>query len=161
MAFAPCMRLGTRGSPEETTDACSKHAVVPRPSHPAESNLCETNNRSRKMNMNRTRAFSAALLVASATPVIAAGSSYDGLWNVTVITRTGDCQPSSRYAFTVRNGSISGSDVTGNVSKDGNVRASLRGAYANGVLNASSGAGRWNGASAGIACAGNWAASRQ
>ena len=115
------------------------------------------------MCINRKRALFAALIAALATPAIAApASSYDGLWNVTIITKTGDCQPASHYPLTVNNGRISGTDgVSGSVSRDGMVRVSLRGAYANGALNNTSGSGRWNGASAGIACSGHWMASRQ
>ena len=115
------------------------------------------------MNMHRTRAFLAAIIVVSATPAVAAtASAYDGLWNVTIITKTGDCQPSSHYPLTVSNGKISGADdVSGSVSRDGNVKVSVKGAYANGILRSASGSGRWNGASAGIACSGHWVASRQ
>jgi hypothetical protein len=41
------------------------------------------------------------------------------------------------------------------------VKVSINGAYANGQLSGNSGSGKWNGASAGVACSGRWEASRQ
>ena len=60
-----------------------------------------------------------------------AQTPYDGVWNVTVETRAGSCEPSVRYPVTVSDGKISaaGADITGNVGRDGRVRASIRGAF--------------------------------
>ena len=115
------------------------------------------------MYSTRLRFLICAALVATATPSIAApGSSHDGLWNVTVVTRSGSCAPSSRYPLTVSDGRVAGpSDVSGTVSRSGNVKVSLGGAYANGMLNGDVGSGRWSGASAGVLCSGHWVASRQ
>jgi len=91
-----------------------------------------------------------------------AQTPYDGLWNVTVLTRSGSCEPSARYPLTVIDGKVSGAaDVSGSVGREGIVRVSIGGAYANGQLNGNSGSGKWNGASAGIPCSGRWEASRQ
>jgi len=92
-----------------------------------------------------------------------AQTPYDGVWNVTVETRTGSCEPSVRYPVTVSDGKISaaGADITGNVGRDGRVRASIRGAFAIGNIEGSSGSGKWSSASAGIACSGKWEASKQ
>jgi hypothetical protein len=51
--------------------------------------------------------------------------------------------------------------VTGSIGREGLVRVSIRGAYANGQLSGNAGSGKWNGASAGIPCSGRWEASRQ
>ena len=91
-----------------------------------------------------------------------AQTPYDGLWSVTVLTRAGSCEPSARYPLTVIDGKVSGaSEVSGGVGREGIVRVSIGGAYANGKLSGNSGSGKWNGASAGILCSGRWEAPRQ
>src|ERR1700761_2922224 len=110
-------------------------------------------------------AFIGTFFVAAAglpPPPAAAQSPYDGLWNVTVVTKTGSCEPSTSTTLTVSDGKISGApDVSGSVGREGLVHVSIRGAYANGQLNGNAGSGKWNGASAGIPCSGRWEASRQ
>lgn len=87
---------------------------------------------------------------------------YDGLWNVTIQTKAGDCQPSMQYPLQITEGKVAGSpDVSGSIGRQGLVKVSIRGAYANGQLSGNSGSGKWNGASAGVACSGRWEASRQ
>ena len=115
------------------------------------------------MHLIRSSFMICAAVIAAASPSFAASaSSYDGLWNVTVITRSGSCAPSSRYPVTVTDGRVAGpSDVTGTISPSGNVRVSLGGAYANGTLNGNAGSGRWSSASSGVPCSGHWEASRQ
>jgi hypothetical protein len=92
-----------------------------------------------------------------------AQSPYDGLWNVTVVTKSGNCEPSSSSTLTVSDGKISaaGADVSGSIGREGLVRVTIRGAYANGQLSGNAGSGKWNGASAGIPCSGRWEASKQ
>ncbi|MGY3589538.1 MULTISPECIES: hypothetical protein [Bradyrhizobium] len=105
--------------------------------------------------------------VASAAALTAAPASaqqpYDGLWNVTVVTKTGSCEPSSSSTLTVSEGKITapGATISGTVGSGGLVRVSINGAYANGQLSGNSGSGKWNGASAGVPCSGRWEASRQ
>jgi hypothetical protein len=90
-----------------------------------------------------------------------AQSPYDGLWDVVILTKAGTCEPSLQYPVTIADGRISGAaDVSGSVGHEGLVKVSIRGAYANGQLTGNGGSGRWNGASAGIACSGRWQASR-
>jgi hypothetical protein len=112
-----------------------------------------------------TRRHSIALGLTAVTCIVApafAQSPYDGLWNVTILTRAGSCEPSVRYPLTVTDGRVSGAaDVSGSVGREGFVKVSIRGAYANGQLNGNAGSGKWNGASGGIACSGRWEASRQ
>ncbi len=111
----------------------------------------------------------ACLLALSATALAtgvanaAAQSPYDGLWHVTILTKTGTCEPSTRYPLTVTDGKVSapGSDVSGSVGREGTVRVSIRGAFANGQLSGNAGSGKWNGAAGGIPCSGRWEASRQ
>ena len=104
----------------------------------------------------------AALASFGAHPA-AAQTPYDGLWNVTIITKAGSCEPTVRSTLTVADGRVSapGTDVAGTIGREGLVRVSINGAYANGQLNGNAGSGKWNGASAGVPCSGRWEASRQ
>jgi hypothetical protein len=101
-------------------------------------------------------AFSAAAPAMAQTP-------YDGLWNVRVVTKTGSCEPETRSTLTITDGKVSaaGADVSGSIGREGLVKVSIGGAYANGQLSGNAGSGKWNGASAGIPCSGRWEASRQ
>ena len=47
------------------------------------------------------------------------------------------------------------------IGREGVVKVSIQGAYANGQLSGNAGSGKWNGASGGIPCSGRWEASRQ
>lgn len=106
--------------------------------------------------------FSGVLSAGLASPALA-GNTYDGLWNVRIVTKTGNCDPVAQYPLTVINGKVTAgnSDITGSVGSQGYVKVSIRGAYANGQLNGNIGSGKWNGASGGIPCSGRWEASRQ
>ncbi|MBR1216747.1 hypothetical protein JQ557_02000 [Bradyrhizobium sp. U87765 SZCCT0131] len=98
-----------------------------------------------------------------------AGASHDGMWRVTIITQSGDCDPAYSYAVKVSGGQISysgdgGFDISGSVGEGGNVNVSIgRGdqrASASGKLNGNTGAGQWSGKSASTACSGRWEAVR-
>src|SRR5258708_15854732 len=110
-------------------------------------------------------AFLASILAVTAglaaAPAIAQ-TPYDGLWQVTIVTKTGSCEPSAHSMLTVADGKISGpSDVSGSIGREGLVRVSINGAYANGQLTGNAGSGKRNGASGGIPCSGRWEASGQ
>lgn len=107
--------------------------------------------------------FASALTVAAVSAPAMAQTPYDGLWSVTVVTKSGSCEPQTRSTLTISDGKVSaaGADVTGSIGREGVVRVSIGGAYANGQLSGNSGSGKWNGASAGIPCSGRWEASRQ
>src|ERR1700688_259746 len=110
-------------------------------------------------------AFCASTLTAAilaGTPAMAQ-TPYDGLWSVTVVTKSGTCEPQTRSTLTITDGKVSaaGADVTGSIGREGVVKVSIGGAYANGQLSGNSGSGKWNGASAGIPCSGRGEASRQ
>jgi hypothetical protein len=104
----------------------------------------------------------AATFALAAAPV-SAQTPYDGVWNVTVVTKTGSCEPTAHYPLTITDGHVSapGADVSGSIGREGLVRVSIGGAYANGQLSGKAGSGKWNGASAGVPCSGRWEASRQ
>jgi hypothetical protein len=92
----------------------------------------------------------------------ASASLMAGSTASSVVDRYRDCEPSARYPLTVTDGKVSGAaDVSGSIGREGIVKVSIRGAYANGRLNGNGGSGKWNGASGGIACSGRWEASRQ
>jgi hypothetical protein len=118
--------------------------------------------------MRRTRIrvlFAASLFAAvglAAAPALAQ-QPYDGLWQVTVVTKTGSCDAQTTSTLTVVDGRISGggAPISGSVGSGGLVRVQINGAYANGQLSGNSGSGKWNGASAGVPCSGRWEASRQ
>ena len=116
------------------------------------------------MRLNRIGAvFFAPLLAALVAAPAFAQSPYDGIWNVTIVTKSGGCEPTASSTLTVTDGKISaaGANVSGSIGREGLVRVSINGAYANGQLNGNAGSGKWNGASAGIPCSGRWEASRQ
>ena len=119
------------------------------------------------MRIDRIRnAFCTSIILSAASFVAApamAQTPYDGLWNVTIVTKTGSCEASTHYPLTVTDGKVSapGADVSGRVGREGTVKVSIGAAYANGQLSGNSGSGKWNGASGGVPCSGRWEASRQ
>ena len=70
--------------------------------------------------------FSTVMFGAAVTSVLPAASaeSYDGLWNVTIVTNSGSCEPTARYPLTVTDGRITapGADVSGKVGPQGLVK---------------------------------------
>src|ERR1700758_422355 len=116
------------------------------------------------MRLNRIgTVFFASLLAGAVSAPAFAPSPYDGGWDVTIVTKSGSCDPTASSTLTVTDGKISaaGANVSGSIGREGLVRVSINGAYANGQLNGNAGSGKWNGASGGIPCSGRWEASRQ
>jgi len=118
------------------------------------------------MRSNRIRDLLFASFLATAAVAAAPAAAqqpYDGLWQVTVVTKSGSCDAQTASTVTVADGKVTGSGapVSGTVSSGGLVRVSINGAYAAGQLSGNSGSGKWNGASAGVPCSGRWEASRQ
>jgi hypothetical protein len=109
-----------------------------------------------------TISFTSVLAGTAAAPALAQ-TPYDGLWNVTIMTSSGSCEPTASSTLTVADGKISGAgaNVSGSIGNGGLVKVSINGAYANGQLSGNAGSGKWNGASGGIPCSGRWQASRQ
>jgi hypothetical protein len=105
----------------------------------------------------------ASILTGSLAAPAFAQSPYDGSWQVTIVTKSGSCEPSASSMLMVADGKITapGANVSGTIGREGLVRVSINGAYANGQLSGNAGSGKWNGASAGIPCSGRWEASRQ
>ncbi|HEV7637159.1 MAG TPA: hypothetical protein VGO54_17180 [Bradyrhizobium sp.] len=116
------------------------------------------------MRTNRIGIFLASVVAASAATAPAlAQTPYDGLWSVTVVTKSGSCDAQTHSTLTITDGKVSaaGANVSGSIGREGLVRVSIGGAFANGQLSGNAGSGKWNGASAGIPCSGRWEASRQ
>jgi type 1 fimbria pilin len=116
------------------------------------------------MRLNRiTTVFSVLALAGCLSAPAFAQQPYDGTWNVTIVTKSGGCEPTASSTLTVSEGKISaaGANVSGSIGREGLVRVSINGAYANGQLSGNAGSGKWNGASGGIPCSGRWQASRQ
>jgi hypothetical protein len=109
------------------------------------------------------KVFSALVLAGSLSAPALAQQPFDGTWNVTIVTKSGSCDPTASSTLTVTEGKISaaGANVSGSIGREGLVRVSINGAYANGQLSGNAGSGKWNGASGGIPCSGRWEASRQ
>jgi hypothetical protein len=100
-------------------------------------------------------------------PAAEARSPYDGQWNITFVTHSGDCNPVYTYSVSIENGVISSPAVQtfrGNVTKAGIVRAAVavqdKRASGSGKLTSAVGRGTWTGYSGGQRCAGAWTAQR-
>ena len=108
-------------------------------------------------------AMAAVAAISALSAPAFAQQPYDGTWNVTIVTKSGSCEPTASSTLTVTEGKISGggANVSGSIGHEGLVRVSINGAYANGQLSGNAGSGKWNGASGGIPCSGRWQASRQ
>ena len=108
--------------------------------------------------------LTSCLLLATACE---ARSPYDGQWNITFVTQSGDCSPSYNYSLNIENGAITSPNVEtfmGNVTSSGVVRASVsmqeKRASGSGKLTGVLGRGTWNGWSGDQRCAGSWTAQR-
>ena len=107
--------------------------------------------------------ITAAIATGSLAAPAFAQNPYDGNWQVTIVTKSGSCEPTASSMLTVSDGRITapGANVSGTIGREGLVKVLINGAYANGQLSGNAGSGKWNGASAGIPCSGRWEASRQ
>jgi hypothetical protein len=101
-------------------------------------------------------------LLLLAGSALAGTPPYDGVWDVTVETRTGSCEPSAQYRLIVQDGKISGpANIAGTVAHEGMVKVSINGAYAFGQLVGKAGSGKWNAAATGKPCSGRWQATKE
>jgi hypothetical protein len=124
------------------------------------------------MTSSRLRAglLVSALALAGAAGSAFASSPYDGNWSVIITTRAGACDPTSRYRLQITNGVVVNGnsndiDVSGKVSRDGNVSVSVHsgdaGATAIGHLSGDTGSGTWKGHGSNGECEGTWVAERR
>jgi hypothetical protein len=103
---------------------------------------------------------------------VQARSPYDGRWQVTVTTLSGDCPRSYPLPLQIHNGRVSyggigeGVNAAGRVSPKGYVNVAMirsdgAGARGAGRLSRSYGSGSWRGGSQYTSCAGSWVAERR
>jgi hypothetical protein len=108
--------------------------------------------------------YAGAPVAASAKP-----ASFDGKWNVRLVTDAGTCDSTYNQTIAIETGQVrplsggnQGTAISGGVGSNGNValtiRRSIAQANAHGQLSAQSGAGNWKLAMLG--CTGRWTASR-
>jgi hypothetical protein len=116
----------------------------------------------------RTCLCASALILAglAVADLALARSPYDGAWSVTVMTRGGACEPTSRYGVQISNGVVMAGDggaaVQGRVSPGGAVSVAVQagGPSGSGHLNRARGSGVWRGQGSAGACQGTWVAQR-
>jgi hypothetical protein len=96
-----------------------------------------------------------------------ARSPFDGQWNITFATQSGDCNPTYFFTVNIENGVITSpaaETFRGNVSGSGAVRASVamqdKRATGSGKLKGVLGRGTWSGWSGDTRCMGAWTAQR-
>jgi hypothetical protein len=114
-----------------------------------------------------TAMAAAAMLVAAIPFTARAANSYDGNWSVTIMTQTGNCPSSLRYAVRVAKGRVYGDDqsydVNGSVASNGATRVTVsekgQSASGTGRLSGNAGAGRWRTSTG--QCSGQWTAARR
>lgn len=119
------------------------------------------------MTVSARSIFLAAAVLIAPTAGPASAGSYDGLWNVIIITQAGSCDAAYSYPFRIIGNRITSAgnfDVSGRVSGGGGVqvRISAGGSVANGTgrLGGGSGSGRWTAKLSGGNCSGRWQATR-
>ncbi|MBC9880340.1 hypothetical protein G8O24_23725 [Bradyrhizobium sp. INPA01-394B] len=108
-----------------------------------------------------------ATIVAIAVPLTqadAAGSTFDGTWNVRISSSSETCGNGATVAIGISNGQIASSSAavtaSGRVADAGNINvtlgAGIKHAVGSGRLSGTSGSGTWRGAM----CSGTWTAER-
>jgi hypothetical protein len=113
-------------------------------------------------------AFGVGIAVTAPLTASAKAVSFDGTWNVRLVTESGTCDSSYSQTVAIENGRVrplaggAATAVSGGVGTDGNVALtisrSIARADAQGRLSSKSGSGNWKLAMLG--CTGRWTASR-
>jgi len=116
-------------------------------------------------------AFALTMVVVAFAGVNAApcANSFDGSWNVVLITQSGGCERSGQVAGQIINGALvysaGGVSVSGRVNSEGklNGKATMGPYYliGSGRLVSNSGSGTWHAVSPAGPCSGVWNANRQ
>ena len=117
--------------------------------------------------MNGFRKSLFATMIAIALPLAhadAAGSTFDGTWNVRISSSSQTCGNGTTVAIGINNGQIASSNAavmaSGRVADAGNINVTLstgiKSAVGSGRLSGASGSGTWRGAM----CSGTWTAER-
>jgi hypothetical protein len=113
-------------------------------------------------------AAAAAIIAVTAADAAYARTSYDGPWNVQIMTQRGECDSGVGFGVDIRDGTVrgyGGFDVSGRVANNGavvvRISAGSSSASGSGRLAGSSGHGSWRGNGSRGACSGSWSASRR
>ncbi len=110
-----------------------------------------------------------ARISAPAGAAHAAFNAFDGTWDVLILTESGGCDRTYRYAMRIQNGNLVGDlgesvDLRGHVSPSGAVRVSVSSsgqqADGEGRLTGITGSGFWRGEGSAGSCEGIWQAAR-
>src|SRR4051812_50229584 len=107
------------------------------------------------MRLDRIRTLFVLTALAAGTSLIAgpagAQTPYDGLWQVTFVTKTGSCEATARYPVTVADGRVTagGGPIFGTVGSSGAGGGGFCGASAHRPLHGSAGGGEGGGGSGG------------
>ena len=115
-------------------------------------------------------ALGASLVGMGGAAAATKSGSFNGTWNVQLVTDAGSCDRSLSYAIAVEDGRVrpvragdSSATVSGQIGADGNVNLDIRRGIAKadafGRLQANSGSGTWQVALVG--CSGRWTAQRR
>jgi hypothetical protein len=109
-----------------------------------------------------------AIAAATAADAAYARTSFDGPWNVQIMTQRGACDSGSSFGVQIRDGAVfgyGGFDVRGRVAGNGAVQVRVssgdQSASGSGRLSATSGGGTWRGVGSRGTCSGRWFASRR
>lgn len=99
--------------------------------------------------------------------IAAAGTAYDGTWNLSIVTERGSCDRTYYFQVQVANGIVSHPNLVrfrGRVSSGGFARLSVsvmdKHASGSGKLTRDAGRGRWTGRSGADRCFGHWTAQK-
>lgn len=99
--------------------------------------------------------------------IAAARTAFDGSWNLSIVTQSGDCAPTYYFQLEIIDGIVTyrgSAKVRGRVKSDGAVSVSVstedQQASGSGKLSRNLGRGRWTGRSSGTRCSGTWTAQR-
>jgi hypothetical protein len=97
---------------------------------------------------------------------VVAPAAFDGSWSVAIMTQSGACEPSYRFALEIINGNVvHEGNPAGRVSPNGGVSVTVSSggqqAAGQGRLSRNYGTGVWRGYGSAGACAGTWQAERR
>jgi hypothetical protein len=97
---------------------------------------------------------------------VVAPAAFDGSWSVAIMTQSGACEPSYRFALEIINGNVvHEGNLAGRVSPNGGVSVTVSSggqqAAGEGRLTRNYGTGVWRGYGSAGACAGTWQAERR
>ena len=116
------------------------------------------------MSYFRKPAITASLFAALASATPSAAATFDGDWNVQIISSNAACSSGASLSIEINNGQVASNSTavtaSGRVAEAGAIRVTLasgmKRAVGSGVLTSTSGSGTWRAA----LCSGTWTAQR-